>query len=222
MTSERVLLDCGTSYTKIMFIDSGEKKIISTREARDIVRDMNVVAATGHNIFGIGAERVNELVALAEGGLAMIDESDFTLLDCGARDVKFVRVENRKVSGMDWNSECGAFSGQVIELLTKYFEIDGKNLSAGEGMIPVVCGVLGMTRMFDLIAQGTSHEEAFTAFLRGISHNCETLLERPDKIYLSGGLCENPAFTGSFSCEVVPLGRFALLEGLKRISNGVK
>lgn len=217
MASERVLLDCGTSYTKIMYIDTGEKKIVSTREAMKITREMDVVAATGHNIFGSGAERVNELVALAEGGLAMIEENDFVLLDCGARDVKFVRVENRKVSGMDWNSECGAFSGQVIELLMKYFEIDAGTLKAGEGIIPVVCGVLGMTRMFDLISQGTSHEEAFTAFLRGISHNCETLLGKPGKIYLSGGLCENAAFIGSFSCEVAPLGRFTLLEGLRKI-----
>lgn len=218
MAPGKVLMDCGTSYTKIMYLETGEKHIVSAREAAGSASELDVIAVTGHNIFNGDGNRVNELVALAEGGLALVDDTDFIILDCGARDVKFVRVENRRVSGMDWNSECGAFSGQVIELLMKYFDIDGSKLSPGKGMIPVVCGVLGMTRMFDLISQGTSHEEAFTAFLRGISHNCETLLRRPERIYLSGGLCENAAFTGSFSCEVRPLGRFVLLEGLKRIS----
>ena len=40
--------------------------------------------------------------------------------------------------------------------------------------------------------------------------------KKPKKIYLSGGFCENKCFVDSLSkyCEVIPLGRFLLCEGL--------
>lgn len=215
--TERALLDCGTGYTKILSLDTGEYRIAPSRETMRMMDRFEVVGATGHNTGAASGRRENELVCLAEGGLALVDEPDFIILDCGARDVKYARVEGRRVVGMDWNSECGAFSGQVIELLMKYFDISPDSTTTAGGRIPVVCGVLGMTRMFDMISQGTPHNEAFAAFLRGIAGNCETMLGGPKKIYLSGGLCDNAAFLGSFSCDAEPLGRFVLLEGLKRI-----
>ena len=61
-------------------------------------------------------------------------------------------------------------------------------------------------------------KEAFAQFLRGIAFNCENLVGRPKKTYLSGGLCMNPAFVQSFTCETIPLGRFVLIEGLRKIA----
>lgn len=212
-----ILLDCGTGYAKIFNLDDSARSIIPARRFIKTMSEYNVKASTGHNIASGSGERVNELVALAEGALAMIDEPDFTVLDCGARDVKYVQIRDRRVKGMDWNTECGAFAGQVVELLTRYFDIDPANLPADAPRIPVVCGVLGMTSMFDMISQGKSHEEALAGFLRGVAFNCETLVGRPDKLYLSGGLCDNKAFVSAFTRETIPLGRFVLIEGLRRI-----
>ena len=212
--AKQILLDCGTSYAKVQYVDTGRRRIMP---ARDLIRGLsryNVAAATGHNMGVRAGLRVNELVALARGGMALIPERSFTLLDCGARDVKYVKVKSGKVRAMDWNTECGAFTGQVIELLSRYFEMDTSALPASGGRLPVVCGVLGMTAMFDRIAGGAPHEVAFAEFLRGIAFNSETLVGRPDVLYLSGGLCENRTFVNSFSCEVWPLGRFVLLHGL--------
>ncbi|HOO56295.1 MAG TPA: ATPase [bacterium] len=213
-----VLIDCGTSYAKIHYLKDSKRDIISSRHFIKNLDQYDIVASTGHNKFHNTETKINELVALAEGGLEVIKDNDFTILDCGARDVKYIKVENRKVTGMDWNTECGAFTGQVIELLTGYFDIDPGNLPETDEKIPVVCGVLGMTQMFDLISQGITHEEAFARFLRGIAFNCETLVGRPEKLYLSGGLCENKAFVKSFSCDTIPLGRFLLLDGLIRFT----
>lgn len=213
----RVLIDCGTSYAKIFYVDAARRRIAP---ARDVLRNpdkYDIIASTGHVKFRNGGKRVNELVALAEGALALVDDRDFTVLDCGARDVKYVKVKNRRVAGMDWNTECGAFTGQVIELLQRYFELDPGGLPATAERLPVVCGVLGMTAMFDLISQGVSHEEAFAQFLRGIAFNCERLVGRPERLYLSGGLCDNPAFVRSFSCATTPLGRFVLIDGLRSV-----
>ena len=77
-----------------------------------------------------------------------------------------------------------------------------------------------MTFMFDRISQGIPYEEAFMEFLKGITHNCENILKNPEKIYLSGGLCENKAFMNSFEAEIIPIGRFVLIEGLKSYIEG--
>jgi activator of 2-hydroxyglutaryl-CoA dehydratase len=214
----RVLVDCGTSYAKIYFVDARRKSILPSRDLLRNPDKYQILASTGHVKFKNSKKQANELVALAEGALSLIDERDFTVLDCGARDVKYVKVKNRRVAGMDWNTECGAFTGQVIELLLRYFDLSPESLPAPAERLPVVCGVLGMTAMFDLISQGTPHEDAFSQFLSGIAFNCETLVGRPDKLYLSGGLCDNPGFVRSFSSETIPLGRFVLIEGLKKIA----
>lgn len=211
---KKILIDCGTSYAKIQYAATGKRRILPVRKLMRDIGKYEVIAATGHNASRHADKTVNELVALAKGGLSLVKERDFTLLDCGARDIKYVKVKNRRVSAMDWNTECGAFTGQVIDLLARHFEIDSSALAPCETRISVVCGVLGMTSMFDRIANGTPHETAFCEFLRGVAFNCESLVGKPETLYLSGGLCENKAFLNSFSCEVRPLGRFVLLDGL--------
>ncbi|MEW5947715.1 MAG: ATPase [bacterium] len=211
---KRVVVDGGTCYTKLHYLDSGRRRIVPTRRFFQSRNDYRVAAATGHNAHRTARRRVNELVALAEGTMRLVPDDDFTVLDCGARDVKYVTIKGRRVAAMDWNTECGAFAGQMIDLLQRYFGIQPDRLPRDSKRIPVVCGVLGMTYLFDRVSQGATHEEAFAEFLRGVSHNCESLVGKPDRLYVSGGLCMNRAFLESFSCEVVPLGRFVLVEGL--------
>ncbi len=213
--SEKILIDCGTSYTKIYHIDQRYYEVIPSREFRQRNRDFRILMATGYNTWGMGEVQVNELIALAEGGLRLIPDGSFTLLDCGARDVKYITMNEEKIIRMDWNTECGAFAGQVIELLTNYFNITPHDLPPDSEKIPVVCGVLGMTKMFDKIAEGVPYPRAFMGFLKGIAWNCYHLVNKPELLYLSGGLCENRAFLNSFPCQVRPLGRYVLLEGLK-------
>jgi len=213
--SEKILIDCGTSYTKIYYIDQNYYDVVPSREFRKWKKELRIPLATGYNTRGTGEVQVNELIALAEGGLRLIPEDSFTLLDCGARDVKYLNMKEGKIIRMDWNTECGAFAGQVIELLINYFDIDPNKLPSDSEKIPVVCAVLGMTKMFDKIAEGVPYPKAFMGFLKGIAWNCYHLVDKPELIYLSGGLCENRAFINSFPCQVRPLGRYVLLEGLK-------
>jgi len=65
------------------------------------------------------------------------------------------------------------------------------------------------------VVTGESEEEAVAKFVKGIAVNAYNFAKRPEKLYLSGGLCDNPLFVGSFPCDIVPLGRFVLLAGLK-------
>ncbi|MCI5143971.1 MAG: ATPase [Candidatus Electrothrix sp. AR3] len=208
-----LLADFGSSYCKLL--DSqldAEPKIISNQ---NISLDFKVDLATGHNAKRRSKLSINELTALARGGRGLIEEANFTLLDCGSRDTKFIRYEATEVADMGWNAECGASMGFTIELLQKYYSIDYATTPVPENGFSVTCGVLGMSHIFDAVIAGSSETEAVAKFICGIARNAYRFSGSPARIYLSGGLCDNPLFISCFPCEVIPLGRFVLLEGLK-------
>lgn len=208
-----ILADFGTSYCKILAAGSGEPpRVVPTR---DLPPDFCADLATGHNAGRRSRRSINELTALAWGGEQLIDEPDFVLLDCGSRDIKFVRYCEGKVAEMGWNAECGASMGFTIELLASYYDLDFGTIPVPATGFSITCGVLGMSNIFDAVVGGASEIEAVAKFVRGIALNGYRFAGSPEKLYLSGGLCENPLFVGCFPCEVVRLGRFVLLTGLE-------
>ena len=211
----RILLDGGTAYSKLRHVETDNCEILPNRELKAVIHRYRVEAATGHNASRFSPRVLNELLALAYGGLQLVDQRDFVMVDCGARDIKLVRVEGRRVEEMNWNTECGAFCGQTIELLLGHFGLRSEAIDPSRQPLAVTCGVLGMTQLFDLIAADVTPEVALARFVRGVAENIHRFAGRPDRLYLSGGLCENRLFMGSLDCEVIPLGRFVLLEGLR-------
>ncbi len=208
--------DFGTSYCKLLDLDATgpEPEVYSMRE---LPGDLRVTMATGHNGKRFGTRYTNELTALARGGEELIVDSNYVLLDCGSRDIKFISYRNGKMADMGWNAECGASMGFTIELLQKYYNLDYGKLPVPQRSFPVTCGVLGMSSIFDAVTTGSSEKEAVARFVKGIALNAYRFAGSPEKIYLSGGLCDNPLFISSFPCQIVALGRFVLLSGLKRI-----
>ncbi|MBI4621254.1 MAG: ATPase [Desulfobacterales bacterium] len=206
-----VLADFGSTWSKI--IDSSVK-IIKTKEVpREIIADF----ACGHNAEKRSKRYVNELIALSEGGLRLINERDFLLVDVGSRDIKYVLYRDGRFVETGWNQECGASQGFAIELLEMYYKVDCNRLELPENGYPVTCGLIGISRIFDEIIKTGEEENALARFVKGIAMNVYHFTGKPEKMYLSGGLCENRLFIESLPCEVVPLGRFVLVEGLKEI-----
>ena len=210
-----LIADCGSSWSKIKDMESGEVAILPTRQVlRDL--DLRFEVATGH----LGRDRTqryeNELIALAQGSLKLVPDDDFTVLDIGSRDMKWVGFHGRKLRKLDWNQACGANTGFTLELLGHYYDIDFTKLPSSEERLAVTCGIFGIERIFEAIIKGESAETALAAFVHGIAFNVHNFVQRPEKLYLSGGLCENPCFLESLSryCEVITLGRNVLLEGL--------
>lgn len=209
-----ILGDFGTSYCK--FVDLSERPPKYTiLPSKELPKDLKVDLATGHNGKRFAESYVNELVALARAGEALIDEESYVILDCGSRDIKFIKYGNNQVQDMGWNTECGASMGFTIELLEKYYDLDYKTLTVPKKTFSITCGVLGMSHIFDAVITGLPVAEAVTRFVKGIAINAYKFAGSPKKLYLSGGLCENPVFVGSFPCQVKTLGRFALLKGLQ-------
>lgn len=207
-----LLADFGTSYSKILQTDSGKAPAIVA--TRDIGPDFCADLATGHNAARRSTRSINELTALARGGEVLIEEENFVLLDCGSRDIKFIRSHQGQVVDMGWNAECGASMGFTIEMLATYYKLDYSEINLPKTGFSITCGVLGMSHIFDAVISGASEAEAVAKFVRGIARNAYRFAGSPDRLYLSGGLCDNPLFTGSFPCEIIPLGRFVLLKGL--------
>lgn len=211
------IADCGSTYSKILDLDSGAIEIVATKE---LVRRKSerYEVATGHCARGRCAVFKNELIALAEGGLSLVADGDFSLVDVGGRDIKFVRLRRRKVEKLDWNLSCGSTTGATLELLGNYYDIDFSALAPSDRWVNVTCGVFGMERVLEQISLGTSPEESVAMFLHGFVRNVMDFLGRPAHFYLSGGFCENPCFvrTAERYCRVTPLGRTVLLEGLKK------
>jgi activator of 2-hydroxyglutaryl-CoA dehydratase len=211
------IADCGSTYSKILDLESGALEIVATKE---LVRRKSerYEVATGHCARGRCAVYRNELIALAEGGLALVADGDFSLVDVGGRDIKFVRLKGRKVEKLDWNLSCGSTTGATLELLGNYYDIDFSILPPSDRWVNVTCGVFGMERVLEQISLGTSPEESVAMFLHGFVRNVIDFLGRPAHFYLSGGFCGNPCFvqTAERYCRVTPLGRTVLLEGLKK------
>ena len=212
-----ILGDFGTSYSKFLDLSATrpEPYIIPSKA---LTAENRVSIATGHNGKRFSNRYVNELTVLARGGEQLITENDFVLLDCGSRDIKFIHYIDGRLNDMGWNSECGASMGFTIELLARYYDLDYHVLPVPDRPFSVTCGVLGMSRIFDDVVSGTPDAEAVARFVMGIAINAYRFAGSPTKLYLSGGLCDNPLFVQSFPCQVVPLGRFVLLEGLKAIA----
>ena len=212
-----ILGDFGTSYSKFLDLSSGSSKpyIIPSKE---LTAADKVGIATGHNGKRFSNRYVNELTVLARGGESLIEEKNFVLLDCGSRDIKFIQYIDGRLNDMGWNSECGASMGFTIELLARYYDLDYQELPIPDRPFSVTCGVLGMSRIFDAVVSGTPDSVAVARFVMGIAINAYRFAGSPTKLYLSGGLCDNPLFLNSFPCEIIPLGRFVLLKGLEAIA----
>ena len=208
-----LVADYGTSWSKLLDTGTQDRKIIRTKDLAD---SLMAEVATGHNTISRAGKRVNELVALGQGALELVADKNFTVLDVGSRDIKFVSFENRAVREMDWSAKCGALTGFTLELMLDYFNLDSSSVAPAERAAGVTCGVLGMEEIFDAIAHGRPAEQALAEFTRGLAHNAHRFIGRPERFYLSGGMCENNLFMRSFpeAVEVIPLGRFVLVEGL--------
>lgn len=213
-----LLADFGTTYCKLFdtLQDTGPRILPS----RDLEPGFQADLATGHNAARRSRRSINELSALARGGRRLIGSDSFVLLDCGSRDLKFVRFEGGRVADMGWNAECGASMGFTIELLASYYQLDYAAMQVPQSGFSVTCGVLGMSHIFDAVVQGSTEEEAVARFVRGIALNAHRFAGAPGELYLSGGLCANPLFVACLPCTVHLLGRFVLLEGLKALQEG--
>ena len=216
-------LDAGTTYSKIISDkDCFEKQFLSFCKGgkyyyilrSNIIKTLGISpdASCGH----MSNANENEIIALAQGAKKRNISPDATILDLGSRDAKWIKFRGGKFHDMDWNTSCASSTGATVEMLLKFYGIKAEDLSFQEEKFNVTCGIFGMEKIMDAISEGYKPEAAVSKFVHGIAFNAWNFCKKPDKIYLSGGFCENKCLVESLKkyCGVELLGRFVLCEGL--------
>ena len=233
MNEINIVLDAGTTWSKIIektssslmkdfsdFLLKSENGfnyyVMPSSKLKDI--DFKFDKATGHMSLSMLNDRKdyeNEVIALIQGFKKHVDE-DTIILDMGSRDSKWAQFKNGKFKDLDWNNSCSSSTGATIEMLLKFYNVNVKNLKVSDEKYIITCGIFGLEKIMDDIAKGLNAEMAISKFIHGIAFNAWNFAKKPDKIYISGGFCENKCFLDSLGkyCKVIPLGRFLLCEGL--------
>lgn len=225
-------VDAGTTYSKIIGgkYDLNPRLSAYTVEEKDDRKyyiypskllktlDIEFEKSCGHMSMSKVTE--NEIIALATGCMGKVSPNA-TILDLGSRDAKWIRFKNSRFKDMDWNTSCASSTGATVEMLLKFYDINLDALSFNSQKFPVTCGIFGLEKIMDDISKGAEATEAVSKFIHGIAYNAWSFAKKSEKIYLSGGFCENKCFIDSLKnyCEVETLGRFVLCEGL--INEGV-
>ena len=174
--------------------------------------------ATGHMSLSMLKDKKdyeNEIIALIQGFRKQIKE-DSIILDMGSRDSKWVKFNDGKFKDLDWNNSCSSSTGATIEMLLKFYNIKAEDLKFQTEKYVITCGIFGLEKIMDDIANGSEAKIAVSKFIHGIAFNAWNFAKKPNKIYLSGGFCSNQCFVDSLNqyCDVIPLGRFLLTDGL--------
>ena len=209
-----IYADAGTTYTKIIakneelkefseFLvnEIGDKKYYILPSSKLKQSKIMPDKSCGHMF----KSTENEIIALANGirKRGGIYENAL-LLDLGSRDAKWVRFKSGKFKDMDWNTSCASSTGATIEMLLKFYDINSDELSFIPEKYTVTCGIFGLEKIMDDISNETPAKVAISKFVHGIAFNAWNFCKKPEKLYLSGGFCENKCFVDSLKnyCEV--------------------
>lgn len=233
MKKVNIVLDAGTTWSKIIERTSSDLMrdfssylvktennynyyVIPSSMLKNI--DFKFDRATGHmSVSALNSKKdyENEVIALINGFKKRVSE-DAIVLDMGSRDSKWAQFKDGKFKDLDWNSSCSSSTGATIEMLLRFYNVDVKELKFQKDKYVITCGIFGLEKIMDDIAKGNNAQNAISKFIHGIAYNAWIFAKKPKKIYLSGGFCENDCFVDSLAnyCEVIPLGRFLLSEGL--------
>ena len=216
-------LDAGTTYSKIItdrncfdeqFLVCKNNDLYYYILPSNIIKSLNLSpdGCCGH----MSKANENEIVALAKGVKKRNIDLNATILDLGSRDAKCLIFKSGKFQDMDWNTSCASSTGATVEMLLKFYDVQASSLSFTPEKFNVTCGIFGMEKIMDSISEGESPSVAISKFVHGIAFNAWNFAKRPEKIYLSGGFCENKCLVDSLKkyCEVEVMGRFLLCEGL--------
>ena len=218
-----IYLDAGTTYSKIItdekqfddeFFIKQEGILSYYILPSRIIKAQNIVPTRSCGHMSNASE--NEIIALAQGAKKRDISSNATVLDLGSRDAKWIKFKDGKFHDMDWNTSCASSTGATVEMLLKFYGVRAEELAFNDEKFAVTCGIFGMEKIMDSISAGVKPSEAISKFVHGIAFNAWNFCKKPEKIYLSGGFCDNKCLVDSLGkyCEVELLGRFVLCEGL--------
>lgn len=177
-------------------------------EGIDINSDDVRVVATGYGRISVDYADFNitEITCHGRGGREIAGD-DLGIIDVGGQDTKVILVEKGMVRDFLMNDKCSAGTGKFIEImanrlgvtLTELFDLAEK----GEVIsISSLCTVFAESEVINYIGEGRSREDIAAGVVDSVAHKVSQLAKRlslPDKIILTGGLCNMTYFTNILS-----------------------
>lgn len=206
--------DAGSSWCKVFQLGDDAVRIVSVQKMNR--GDLHFDWGTGHTARKRSENFENDLISLTKGALALVDETDFTMLDLGSRDAKLVGFQDRRPVKLDWSVGCAAATGATLEMLGRFYDLDFEKIIITEDWSPVTCGTYALERIMDAVSNGDAPESAVARFVHGLAKNAFSFCGTPERLYLSGGFTTNRAFLQALAryTEVISMGRTVPLAGL--------
>ena len=192
----KIYLDAGTTWSKI----------ISTQEIEELkeyfvkmkdeyfyylllssnLKEYNLTfeKTTGHMSSTGNEKPENEIISLVKGIEGKIDKNAL-VLDLGSRDAKWIKLKDGKFFDLDWNTSCAAATGATVEMLLKFYDLKAEDLKFNEEKYPITCGIFGLEKIMDDIANGEKPQTAISKFLHGIAYNAWNFAKKKEKIFVN-------------------------------------
>lgn len=183
------------------------------------------VIATGYGRVSVpfANKTITEITCHTKGVEFLSQISDITIIDVGGQDTKVIEMTNGVVNNFLMNDKCSAGTGRFIEVMANSMGVDLTSLYSlaekGEEIsISSMCTVFAESEVISFIGSGAKKEDIANGVIASVIKKVAGLASRvnkSDKYFLSGGLCESKYFINELSkelkSEVVsdPLARYA-------------
>ncbi|MBI2894531.1 MAG: 2-hydroxyglutaryl-CoA dehydratase [Deltaproteobacteria bacterium] len=212
-------VDCGSTTTKAVAIDSGGRILYSvvershprieeqTERCLALLRERTGAAAsvpigaTGYGRKRIAASRVlTEITCHARGAFFHTGKA-CTLVDMGGQDTKVIRVgPGGDVQDFAMNDKCAAGTGRFLEVILARLEVPLDEIAqraAGEARpvsISSTCTVFAESEVISLVAQGEPVAGILAGLHRSLASRVASLagsMAADADVRMSGGVAKN-------------------------------
>lgn len=213
-------IDIGSTSAKVVVIDA-QRNIIhkevtptgwnSKETAENIYKKLNSmgIVSENSNIVATGYGRVSvpyadktvtEITCHGIGAAFLFDTENSTVIDIGGQDTKVITIANGNIVDFIMNDKCSAGTGRFLEIMANTLGLTLEEMCnlarSGEGIsISSMCTVFAESEVISLIGSGREKKDIAFGVVDSIANKVKSLCSKHfsggDKIYLTGGLCEN-------------------------------
>jgi len=213
-------VDIGSSSAKVAVLDEGAAlchtllratgwdsvgtagQLAADLAAIGIDTTKNPVVATGYGRKAVAyaAKTVTEITCHGQGAAWIFGPEPATVIDIGGQDSKIINIENGQVRDFSMNDKCSAGTGRFLEVMAGALGVSITKLcrlaeQGGGVQISSMCTVFAESEVVGLIGAGTPVADIahgiIDSIVTRIASQAAKLLLPQEKVYLTGGLCEN-------------------------------
>lgn len=212
-----IAIDLGSVYIKTVLLDDASVPILSAitpsgfdhqatasrelsalLEAAGLKRPEVFLVTTGFARRSIPANLVVSEIGAHSWGCkhcGLLHSAPLTIVDIGGQDTKLIRLDaTGRRTGFEINSVCAAGTGAFLDELARRLTISSDDFQALSAQTSQgcncgsVCTVFAMTRILDLLQQGTPVDQIIVGAYQSVVDRILELGRLEQQVVLSGGV----------------------------------